>query len=415
MLVFYVRNLCIALLGLILFVGPVSLARGAETLAASEVTQVRIGVHSQRVRVVLESTAKLEVTPFVLVRPYRIVLDMPQASWRLNGADDGTGKGKGFVTSYRYGRFVPGRDRMVLDLNVPGIVARSFQLPPRQGTSWRYVIDIKKATAAEALARAGLSPQAQAAAQSAAALPRPPGKPPAPKRERKKIIMIDPGHGGIDPGATGRVQKSIEKTITLAMAKHLQQELLRTGRYKVALTRDRDVFVRLRQRIARARAAGADLFISLHADSLDDHRVRGASVYTLSEQASDTEAEALAAKENKADLIAGVDLSHNSKQVTDILIDLAQRETMNHSVRFARLLVNEMRKSTRFLRKSHRFAGFAVLKAPDIPSVLVEMGYLSNSQDEAQLNRPRYRARLAKAITLAVDRYFNALKETAGR
>jgi N-acetylmuramoyl-L-alanine amidase len=400
-------------LGLVLLLGPGSGTLSAQTRAESEVTQVRIGVHSKRVRVVLESTAKLDVSPFVLVRPYRIVLDMQQVSWRLPNAGEGAGKGKGFVASYRYGRFVPGRDRMVLDLKVPGVVARSFQIPPRQGASWRYVLDIKQASAADALARAGQSPQARAAARTAAvAVPRPPRRP---ARPRKRVVMIDPGHGGIDPGATGRARKSVEKHITLAMAKLVKQELLKTGRYKVVLTRERDVFVRLRSRIARARAAGADLFLSLHADSLDDRRVRGASVYTLSEKASDKEAEALAAKANKADLIAGVDLSHNSKQVTDILIDLAQRETMNHSVRFARLLVKEMRKSTRFLRKSHRFAGFAVLKAPDIPSVLIEMGYLSNSLDEARLNRPRYRARLARAITLAVERYFNALKETAGR
>ncbi len=173
--------------------------------------------------------------------------------------------------------------------------------------------------------------------------------------------------------------------------------------------------MRLRGRIARARAAGADLFISLHADFLPDSAVRGAAIYTLSERASDKEAAALAAKENKADLIAGMDLSHNSKQVTDILIDLAQRETMNYSVRFAKLLADELRRSTRLLRKSHRFAVFAVLKAPDVPSVLVEMGYLSNAQDEKRLTQPRYQARLAKAITRAIGRYFEAQIGSARR
>jgi len=228
-------------------------------------------------------------------------------------------------------------------------------------------------------------------------------------------VVIDPGHGGIDPGTTGRRKRVFEKHITLAMARRLKRELDNGGRYKTVLTRTRDVFVRLRDRIARARGSGADLFISLHADSMANSRIRGASVYTLSERASDKEAAALAAKENKADLIAGMDLSANSKQVTDILIDLAQRETMNHSVRFARILVDEMRKSTRFLRKSHRFAGFAVLKAPDVPSVLLEMGYLSNAEDEARLIQPRYRARLAKAIARAIDRYFDARGKTAGR
>jgi N-acetylmuramoyl-L-alanine amidase len=407
----FVRDFCAALLGLIVLLAPGPGVAADAAAAGVEVTAVRLGVHGKRVRIVLESGAKLDAAPFVLVRPYRIVLDLPQVIWRLPAGTGGSGKG--FVTGYRYGQFKPQHDRMVLDLKAPAVVAKSFVIPPGKGQPWRFVLDLERASAAaaDAMARAGKPASAvdQAAARPAGLGPEKPPKP------RKKVVVIDPGHGGIDPGASGRIRKSIEKEITLVMAEQLKAELLKTGRYKVVLTRDRDVFVRLRARIARARTAGADLFISLHADSLVDHRVRGASVYTLSEKASDKEAEALAAQENKADLIAGVDLSHNSKQVTDILIDLAQRETMNHSVRFARLLVSEMRKATRFLRKSHRFAGFAVLKAPDIPSVLVEMGYLSNAQDEAQLNRPRYRARLARVITQAVDSYFAALQVQAGR
>ncbi len=413
-----VRHFCAALLGLIVVLAPGPGVAADAAAAGVEVTAVRLGVHGKRVRVVLESGAKLDAAPFVLVRPYRIVLDLPQVIWRLPAGIGGTGKG--FVTGYRYGQFMPHRDRMVFDLKAPAVVKKSFVIPPVKGQSWRFVLDLERASAsaAEAMARAGKP--ATAVEPTPAAVPKPPaptaGKAPkTPPKPRKKVVVLDPGHGGIDPGASGHVRKTIEKDITLAMAKQLREELVKTGRYKVVLTRDHDVFVRLRARIARARAVGADLFISLHADSLDDHRVRGASVYTLSEKASDKEAEALAAQENKADLIAGVDLSHNSKQVTDILIDLAQRETMNHSVRFARLLVTEMRKATRFLRKSHRFAGFAVLKAPDVPSVLVEMGYLSNAQDEAQLNRPRYRARLARVITEAVDSYFAALQVQAGR
>ena len=173
------------------------------------------------------------------------------------------------------------------------------------------------------------------------------------------------------------------------------------------MTRDRDIFVRLRERIAMARAAGADLFISLHADSIKNRRVRGASVYTLSEKSSDREAADLAAKENKADLIAGIDLTGESTEVTNILIDLAQRETMNHSAVFASVLVGEMRKRVKFLRRSHRFAGFAVLKAPDVPSVLIEMGYLSHAGDERRLLNPAYRAALAGAIANAVGLYFD--------
>lgn len=411
-----VRIFCAFLLVPIVFFGIGTGARAKPSKSVVAVTEVRMGLHGKRVRVVLESNGRLQASPFVLIRPYRVVLDLQQVKWHL---PDGTGRtGKGFVSGYRYGQFRRDRDRMVFDLKAPAVVAKSFVIPPGRDKNWRYVLDLKRASAkaAEKMAREGKPASAPEPVQ--AAVVRPKGlstaRPrPRPQRPRKKVVVLDPGHGGIDPGATGRVKKSIEKNITLAMAKRLKKELLKTGRYKVVLTRERDVFVRLRGRIAKARAAGADLFISLHADSLDDRRVRGAAVYTLSEKASDKEAEALAAQENKADLIAGVDLSHNTKQVTDILIDLAQRETMNHSVRFARLLVSEMRKATRFLRKFHRFAGFAVLKAPDVPSVLVEMGYLSNAQDEAQLNRPRYQARLAKAITRGVDRYFAALQAAA--
>lgn len=219
------------------------------------------------------------------------------------------------------------------------------------------------------------------------------------------VIVIDPGHGGVDPGATG-VSGTYEKHITLAMARELKSLLDRSGRYRVYLTRDRDVFIRLRERVAIARAHGADLFISLHADAVSSPQIRGLSVYTLSRDASDNEAQALAEKENKADLIAGIDLTHESSDVTNILIDLAQRETMNRSAGFATDVVDEVGQEMDLLGNTHRFAGFAVLKAPDVPAILVEMGYLSNETEEKHLRQPQYRAHLAKAIAKAVDRFF---------
>jgi N-acetylmuramoyl-L-alanine amidase len=219
------------------------------------------------------------------------------------------------------------------------------------------------------------------------------------------LIYLDPGHGGPDPGTIGH-SGTYEKDVTLAMAEELQRQLLATGRYRVKLTRERDRFVALRPRFEMARQDHADMFISLHADADPFFAARGASVYTLSETASDAEAEALAAKENKADLIDGVDLSHQNNTVTTILIDLAQRETKNRSAAFAELLVQDMGQSTLMLRNSHRFAGFAVLKAPDIPSVLIELGYLSDAQDEAQLISPVHRAKLAGAMLRAIDGYY---------
>ena len=242
------------------------------------------------------------------------------------------------------------------------------------------------------------------------AAPPVPAPTPAPEsvargRDGVPVIVIDPGHGGVDPGATG-VSGIYEKHITLAMARELKTALEKNGRYRVHLTRDRDVFIRLRDRVAIARQYGADLFISLHADAVQNPQIRGLSVYTLSQNASDNEAQALAEKENKADLIAGIDLSHESADVAGILIDLAQRETMNRSAGFASEVVDEVGQEIDLLGNTHRFAGFAVLKAPDVPAILVEMGYLSNEYEEKQLRQPAYRARLAKAVTKAVERFF---------
>jgi N-acetylmuramoyl-L-alanine amidase len=190
------------------------------------------------------------------------------------------------------------------------------------------------------------------------------------------------------------------------MGLELVRRLEATRRYRVHLTRRDDRFVRLRDRVNAARAHGADLFISLHADSIGRPGHRGVTVYTVSETASDREAEALAAKENKADIIVGVDLGGTTAEVAGILIDLSQRETKNKSTRFARALVEELGKETRLVDQTHRFAGFAVLSAPDVPSVLLELGYLSNREDERQLRTPAHRARLADAAVRAVDRYF---------
>jgi N-acetylmuramoyl-L-alanine amidase len=372
--------------------------------AAPRVSEIRIGVHPGKLRVVLESNAKLPVSAFTLAAPYRVVLDLPDVEWGIDAV--GGEKASGFIASYRFGHFAPGKSRVVFDLKSPAVVDKAFHLPPRGKTPWRLVVDLKSVTATEFARRAQPPPRPDKALPSQAAILMPLPRPRPQGRVRKKVVVIDPGHGGIDPGALGR--KGVhEKRITLAMGQILRDVLIARGRYQVVMTRDRDIFVRLRERIAMARAAGADLFISLHADSIKNRRVRGASVYTLSEKASDREAADLAAKENKSDLIAGIDLTGESTEVANILIDLAQRETMNHSAAFASVLVGEMRKKVKFLKKSHRFAGFAVLKAPDVPSVLIEMGYLSHAGDERRLLSPAYRATLARAIADSVDQYFD--------
>ncbi|MEQ9574755.1 MAG: N-acetylmuramoyl-L-alanine amidase, partial [Rhodospirillales bacterium] len=221
-------------------------------------------------------------------------------------------------------------------------------------------------------------------------------------------------HGGVDPGAIG-VSGLHEKDVTLAVATKVANLLRRSGKYEVHLTRDRDVFIRLRDRVAIARKKGADIFISVHADSIRNSKVSGPSVYTLSEKASDKEAAELAERENKADLIAGMDLSHESADVANILIDLAQRESMNQSARFAGYLVSELGNKTEVLPRPPRFAGFAVLMAPDLPSVLLETGFLSNRDDERRLTSKSYRRQLASAIVAAIDSYFGAVEQAKVR
>ncbi|MBQ7285382.1 MAG: N-acetylmuramoyl-L-alanine amidase, partial [Alphaproteobacteria bacterium] len=214
----------------------------------------------------------------------------------------------------------------------------------------------------------------------------------------------------VDPGAIG-VSGIYEKNITLAMARELKEVLEKNSRYKVYLTRNRDIFIPLRDRVKIARRYDADLFLSIHADSAVNRRASGFSVYTLSEKASDKEAAALAEKENKADIVAGLNFAEHSKEVSDILLNLAQRETLNRSSEFATIMVSEMRKSIHTLDNTHRFAGFAVLKAPDVPSVLVELGYLSNRNEEKMLRQKSYRKKLAVSASKAIDKYFQNMRQ----
>ena len=291
----------------------------------------------------------------------------------------------------------------MIDVARPVHVAKAFVLEPDTRRGHRLVIDLADTTRTSFLqavrkSQATRTPPLKRPENSVSEPPRKPG-------DGRPLIAIDPGHGGVDPGTRCKLG-SREKVLTLKQAKELRRQLLQTKRYRVVLTRNRDVFVRLRERIAIAQRAGADLFLSLHADSIANHRIRGGAVYTLSERASDKEAAALARKENKADIIAGIDLNDQSKTVAKILIDLRQRLTKNDSVTLAKGLVKELRSSMRLLRNNHRFAGFAVLKAPDIPSVLIELGYLSNRQDEKLLRKPAHRRKVAKAIVRAINSYF---------
>ena len=226
---------------------------------------------------------------------------------------------------------------------------------------------------------------------------------------RTKLIALDPGHGGRDPGALG-VRGTQEKAVVWTIAGELRQQLMAGGRYRVMLTRAGDSYVALRERVARAQAAKADLFLSIHADSHPDPEVRGASVYTLSEEASDREAAALAARENRADkVVSGVPLASQSDTVARTLVAMSQRGTVNDSCRLADTIVLTFgQNGVRLLPRTHRTAGFAVLTSPDIPAALVELGYLSNLQDEKLLTIRQHQLALARALRASIDAHFAA-------
>src|SRR5471032_2059986 len=331
---------------------------------------VRIGEHQDRTRFVVEVSDPVEMRTFTLSGPNRVVIDMPVVQWHLEAPPRPTGNG--VVRSYRYGLFRPGNSRFVIDLNAPVTISDALVIPPTGGYGYRVVIDLFATTQAKFEQTAGWPADLRAREAAAALLASlPPAQQQAPATGEKRVIVIDPGHGGIDSGTSG-VNGLMEKNLVLDEALRLSRELSRRANYVVHLTRDSDVYIPLKERVNIGRSWRADLFISLHADSNPDAGVNGLSIYTLSERGSDKEAAALARKENQSDVIAGVDLGGGNLTVAPILLSLAQRDTMNRSSRFAQGAVTMLTSATDILpRQPHRSAGFVVLKAPDVPAVLI--------------------------------------------
>ena len=434
----------------------VALASPSVAASLAVISDAWVANHDEVTRVSLSMSAPVPYQVFTLEEPHRAVIDLTNVRWRQSSRPPPSG----LFLSLRHGRFKPDAYRVVIECRDAVAVSNSALIPSGTG-GYRLVVDLVAASAtavrrtgrgertsrervtgvagsklpkvggetiaplvgATGLAVGDIGPppgaigeewprrQAAVAAPVPLASVRPKPRPPAAAAPPaiRWVVALDPGHGGPDPGATS-LSGSYEKHITLAVARVLRSELKSSGRYKVVLTRSGDRFIRLRDRIAIARAAGADIFVSLHADSMPNYAVRGLSVYTLSERASDAEAAALAERENKVDLIGGIKLAGETPEVTNILIDLIQRETMNELARFASLLVDELQQATTLLPRTHRFAGFAVLKAPDVPSVLIELGYLSNGTDERLLHSSEYRQGLAQGIARAIDGYFIRLE-----
>ena len=351
-----------------------------------------------RTRFIADLSKKVDVNVFSLADPYRVIVDLPEVNFQM---PPGLGSEKrGLVTGYRYGLFAPGKSRIVIDVSGPFLVDKAFVLEARADQPARLVVDLAATDRTTFLAKlraaripvVGSIPKLKPQAQATAARP---------------VVILDPGHGGIDPG-TASADGVTEKEVVLAFAKTLRQKLEAKGDYQVYLTREGDTFLALRERVDFAQSKGANLFVSIHADSFPKHanEASGATVYTLSERASDDEAKELAAKENFSDAIAGVELpTDRDEVVANILIDLAQRETQNRSIVFARSVVGEM-SAAELHRKSLKSAGFRVLKSPDVPSVLLELGFLSNPDDEKRLTSETWRAAMAEKVGAAIDAYF---------
>ena len=412
----------------------------------------------QTLRVVIETRTPVTPRVTLLHDPYRLVVDMPATHWQVENVPPRGILAKPPARAYRFGKPTPDMGRVVIELDAPAIPVRRFSLPPENG-GYRLVLDLvdRGATAfsvaAKVLSReqmpvsrplANASPALPAEPLSAtvaasngaasngaasngaanttpvpkpAAVPKPTdAAPPATAstvatplaKPRKWVVFIDAGHGGKDPGAIGH-SKTQEKHITLAAALELARQLRATGVVEPVLSRDDDRYLRLRERIQLARSREADVFISLHADAAPSAKAYGLSIFTLSDTASDKEAALLAKKENQADLIGGPDLAVEDPQAADELLRMFQRESMNQSTYLASAILNQIGDLPGGTKRGHRFAGFAVLKAPDMPSVLVEMGFVTNRRDESNLKKESYRRkvveRLARAIIAYLEEY----------
>jgi N-acetylmuramoyl-L-alanine amidase len=378
---------------------PVSVADANDLTA----TDARIVGDGARTRFVADLTERLEIAVFTMADPYRVIVDLPNVRFALPQGVGATGRG--LISAFRYGQIAPGKSRIVLDATGPVAVNRYFVIPPADGQPARLVVDLVPSSRDRFLEVVRQQRPTEIATPIAPRADRLDAK----RRGTRDIrIVIDPGHGGIDSGAVGATG-TLEKTLVLDFSKRLGEALRATGRYDVVMTRDDDSFIPLRKRVEFARAHDADLFLSVHANSFAGGvEVKGATVYTLSERASDRVAAAVAASENRADILAGMDIpEEDSDQVKDILLDLTRRETKNFGIVFAKNLIASFRdRGIKLTNDPRKEASFIVLEAPDVPSALIELGYLSTSAEEELMKSAEWQEKATDAMIRAIDGYF---------
>ncbi|MFY9892763.1 MAG: N-acetylmuramoyl-L-alanine amidase [Xanthobacteraceae bacterium] len=362
-------------------------------------TDARLAGDESHTRFVMDFSRTIDLHAFTLADPYRVVIDIPQVIFRLPPK---TGEsGRGLIKAFRFGLVMQGGSRLVFDLAKPVRIEKASVIEAAEGDPARLLLDLVATDRESFLRKIALTNRL-----AGPELPRA-DRPQATSGDPRPLVVLDPGHGGIDTG-TKSSGGELEKDIVLNVALRLRDRLEKDGKCRVLMTRTDDTFVPLADRVRVARGAGASLFVSVHADALPRREgdAQGASVYTLSETASDSEAARLAEKENRADVIAGVDLKTEPDDVAGILIDLAERETKSFSLQFAHKLVGELKTATRLHKTPLKSAGFRVLRAPDVPSVLVELGYVSNRQDLQSLLSEAWRNRTAETIAKAIETYF---------
>ena len=347
-------------------------------------------------RLTLTLSRRVEARAFVMERPDRAVIDLPEVNFQIE--PEAGRRRDGLVQSFRYGLFAPGRSRIVIDLAAPATVGRIETTVRARDGAVLLTVPLQRVERDAFRKAASTSDPVPAQLRPV----------PVEAADQRPLIVIDAGHGGTDPGAiaAGGV---FEKDIVFGYAQSLSDKLQAGGRYRVRMTRERDVFVPLGERVRLAREAKADLFVSIHADSISAApQVRGATIYTGSEKATDAESAKLAERENRADAAAGADVSEAPPDIADILHELTMRETRGFSSGFARTLMGQLSPVMEMSSKPHREAGFKVLRSPDVPSVLVELGYLSSKRDLEMLQSAEWRAGVTGSMAKAIDLFFSS-------
>lgn len=385
----------------LLLEGVAGAAERAPTPAADlypVATDTRLGGDEQQTRFVMDLTRKVDLRAFALADPYRVVVDLPQVTFKFPPR---TGlAGRGLIKAFRFGLVMQGGSRLVFDISKPVRIERAFVLDPAEGQPARLVIGLVAIEREAFLRQLALDKQPLR-------IPSPRQADMPDKGDTRPVVVIDPGHGGVDFGT--QAKGVTEKAIVLEFSLILRDLIEKTGKYRVVMTRTDDTFIPLAERVQIARARQAALLISIHADALrrNEGDAQGATIYTLSETATDAEAARLAENENRADVIAGIDLTREPNDVADILIDLAQRETKIFSMHFAKNLMGELKSVARLHKHPLKSAGFKVLKAPDVPSVLLELGYVSSQEDLKLLTSRAWQIRTAGSIAQAIDTFFS--------